>query len=119
MTPVRVIEAHTAIYPDPIRLRQGEPLTLDGRRDVWEGHVWLWAVAEDGRSGWVPDSLPASEAGGPRAAFDYDAAELTCAENTPLSALAETHGWTLCRARDGAVGWVPTSKLEPQAETTG
>ncbi len=34
-------------------MAKGEFLSLTGREDVWDGHRWLWAVADDGREGWV------------------------------------------------------------------
>ena len=98
---------HTASYADPIALRAGEPLTLSGREDVWEGHRWLWAVAVDGREGWVPDSLPRASGKGHVAAWDYAAIELTCAAGERLTLLRESHGWAWCRKGDGCEGWLP------------
>jgi len=107
----RVTAAWTASYDDPIALKAGEPLILTGRADIWEGgHRWLWAVAPDGREGWVPDSLVAP---GDRARRDYSAAELTVETGQRVEALDATHGWTLCRAEDGAEGWVPDGHLGP------
>ena len=104
---VRVIVAHNASYADPIAVAAGDALILTGRADIWEGHRWLWAVAPDGREGWVPDTLPVIPDGTARAERDYSARELDCAEGAQLEALAATHGWTLCRDAAGATGWVP------------
>ncbi|MEM8740002.1 MAG: SH3 domain-containing protein [Pseudomonadota bacterium] len=71
-----VIEAWTASYPDPIDLAKGEPIALDGRRDIWDGHAWLWAKNQAGKEGWIPDSLVAG-VDPPRATDAYTAMELT------------------------------------------
>lgn len=123
-TPPRVVarEAHRASYPDPVALRAGEPMRLTGREDVWDGWRRLWAVAEDGREGWVPDDLPApaetcaaaGDAGGRRATAtrDYGAAELDCAPGDALAVLERRNGWALCRDARGAVGWIPLRRLD-------
>ncbi|GGM05240.1 hypothetical protein GCM10011534_28810 [Pseudooceanicola nanhaiensis] len=97
-----------ASYADPIRLRAGEAPRLSGREDIWDGHRWLWAVAEDGREGWVPDTLVSPEG---RAVREYSALELGCAVGEEMEAVTETHGWTLCRNAEGAEGWVPSRHL--------
>ncbi len=53
MKPCIVLESHNASYADPIKVAKGEFLLLTGQEDVWDGHRWLWAVADDGREGWV------------------------------------------------------------------
>ncbi|RVT84480.1 hypothetical protein DXV76_12415 [Rhodobacteraceae bacterium CCMM004] len=100
----------TASYPDPLTVRAGEALTLTGRQEMWEGHLWLWARGPDGREGWVPDTLPDAEG---RAGTAYSATELTCAPGDTVTALDRTHGWVRCRAADGTEGWVPETHLAP------
>ena len=107
MRRVVLAQAHNASYADPILVRAGEPLALSGREDLWEGHRWLWAVAADGREGWVPDSLPCSSATGHVAAWDYAAIELTCTAGEQVILLRESHGWAWCRKADGDEGWLP------------
>lgn len=102
-----VIKPHTASYADPIVVRQGQPLELSGRVDVWDGHRWLWAAAPDGREGWVPDNLVAGPEARSVAVRDYSAMELTCASGERLERLAETHGWVWCQNATGEKGWVP------------
>lgn len=110
---LRVREAWTASYADPIRLSAGDAVVLDGRRDNWDGHWWLWGQAPDGRAGWLPDSLLEGSGGTPRARHDYSAMELTCRAGDLLDGLGATHGWTWCRASDGREGWVPDRCLGP------
>ena len=106
---VRVTRNWTATYHDPISIRRGEPVTLTGREDMWHGHRWLWAVARDGREGWVPDSL----IDGDRARQDYSAMELTCRAGDRLVTGASNHGWTWCTNPVGREGWVPEECLTP------
>ncbi|MBT9371405.1 SH3 domain-containing protein [Rhizobium sp. CSW-27] len=107
----RVIADWQASYPDPIRLAKGEPLALSGRTDLWEGHLWLWARDREGREGWVPDTLVDHGSGGPVAAFDYCAMELTCRQDEVLSGGRQLNGWIWCRAAGGAEGCVPAAHL--------
>lgn len=104
-----------ASYPDPIRFSAGEALCLTGRQEEWDGHLWLWARAPDGREGWVPDTIARRTAAGCIAGADYSAAELTCRSGERLTGESETHGWVFCRAPDGRTGWVPRRNLVPES----
>ncbi|MEM9049836.1 MAG: SH3 domain-containing protein [Pseudomonadota bacterium] len=107
-----VVQAWTASYPDPIQLAKGEPVDLDGREDVWDGHRWLWAKNRAGKAGWIPDSLIPPDP--PFAALAaYDALELTCQKGELLQGLMIQHGWALCRNAGGQTGWVPMRNLRP------
>ncbi len=53
----KVVETHHATYPDPIAFDAGDVVRLTGREDIWDGYRWQWAIAPDGREGWIPDSL--------------------------------------------------------------
>ncbi len=107
----RVVRDWTAAYSEPFRIAAGGMLTLSGRCDRWDGHVWLWAADADGREGWIPDDLPNPDTR--RARRDFDAAELTCRAGDVLADMARTHGWVRCRAEDGREGWVPRRNLAP------
>ena len=110
---VRVAQSHRAFYDDPIHVTAGNKIELTGRRDVWDGHTWLWAVAEDGRAGWVPDSLvEETQAGEYTALFDYSAVELSCQSEEILKRQLSTHGWSWCINDRGNQGWVPDHNLK-------
>ncbi len=106
-----VVHAHERHYSDPIRLKKGEPFTLSGRSVAWAGnkdHVWLWAVCDAGRGGWVARDFPQmGEDGRPRAPYDYDSIELNVMPGERLQVLEETSGWALCRNGQNEAGWVP------------
>ena len=91
----RVIENWAASYADPIQIRKGEAVALDGRRDIWDGHCWLWAKASDGREGWIPDDILDDSSGATTAKEDYSAKELSCQAGQVLTVIKETHGWVL------------------------
>lgn len=106
-----VIESWTASYPDPIDLAKDEPVTLDGRSDCWDGHIWLWAKNRAGKEGWIPDCLIAGT-DPPRATEPYSALELTCQKGETLAANRVLHGWAFCSSRRGQSGWVPLRNIQ-------
>ena len=111
----RVIADWTASYADPLQLAAGAPVQLTGRAERWDGHLWLWARAGDGREGWIPDSLVRQGASGPVASDAYAATELTCRAGEVVSAARAIHGWVWCRTATGRAGWVPARNLAPLA----
>lgn len=105
-----VITDWTASYDDPIQVGAGDPVTLDGQSDVWDGHKWLWAKNRDGQQGWIPDLLVSIEI--PHCATeDYNAMELTCRSGQVLMGEKMMHGWVLCTNNTGQRGWVPARNL--------
>ena len=111
MARVIVVEGWEASYDEPIAVTAGEVLELTDRTESWDGHTWIWAAAPDGREGWVPDDLPEACAAQFVAAYDYTAAELTCAAGEELTCSRETHGWSWCESAAGEAGWVPSGNL--------
>ena len=110
---VEVLENYSACYADPIRVERDDIIHLTGRQDNWNGHIWLWAVASDGREGWVPDTLvEETSAGQRRATQTYSAQELSCTRGEKLSVITKTHGWTWCENSEGGAGWVPDENLQ-------
>jgi len=111
MKPRTVLKCHNASYEDPIKVATGERLTPTGRQEIWDGHRWLWAIAEDGREGWVPDDLITEIDGRTVACRAYSAVELTCAAGEAVEVFCETHGWAWCRNGGGREGWLPLKTL--------
>jgi hypothetical protein len=107
-----VIDSHTSIYSDPIKVGKGEQLFLSGRSDKWDGHQWLWAKAADGREGWVPDDLPAERGSQAYAAYPYSAVEFSVKKGDQLRVLEESHGWAWCSDTSASEGWVPLKVIE-------
>ena len=107
-----VVDNHTCIFPDPIKIGKGEQLFLSGRIDNWDGHQWLWAKAADGREGWVPDDLPVERNGSRHAAYSYSATELNVIKGDKLKVLEQSHGWAWCVDTSASEGWVPLKVIE-------
>lgn len=105
-----VNEDWSASYPDPIKLSAGERIELDGRRDIWDGHVWLWAKNVFGKEGWIPDSL-VSTGDYIVAREDYSAIELSCYVGEQLTVSRCLNGWAWCQNELGKRGWVPERNL--------
>lgn len=108
---VKVIRDHKPSYGDPIRISRGDVIVLTGRIDNWDSHIWLWAIAPDGRQGWIPDNLLDRQTGVARQ--NYSAIELACKKGDLLAAEHSSHGWSWCVSPSGKAGWVPNSKLGP------
>ncbi|MCF6326898.1 MAG: hypothetical protein L3J21_06370 [Devosiaceae bacterium] len=105
-----VVFGHDRHYPDPICLKKGEEFTLSGRSVAWEGneeHLWLWAIANDGREGWVAKDFPQHRDGKIFAPFDYNSIELSVVPGDELQVLEEVLGWAHCKTLKGELGWVP------------
>ena len=102
-----VIEDWVASYDNPITVTTGEQVWLNGREDVWDGNLWLWACSKVGLEGWVPDNLIRSINDAMFAKYDYSARELDCKAGDTLQAAFATHGWSWCTTQDRRSGWVP------------
>lgn len=108
----RVKTEWKATYQDPIVLEQGQEVWLSGKSDHWDGHLWVWAINQFEKEGWIPDTLVRIVADKHFAKAAFSAMELTCAAGDEVRAIDETHGWILCAAKNGAEGWVPARNLE-------
>lgn len=113
---VVAIEDHSASYTDPISVKLGDLITLTGKTDDWDGHIWLWAEGPDGKVGWVPDTIIENKNGRGSVCRDYSAMELGCSKGELLTVVEETHGWAWCRSPAGGEGWVPLRKLSDRTQ---
>ena len=104
---VVAISEWQASYENPIAVKAGETIRLSGRTDTWDGHTWHWAIAGDGRAGWIPDDLAESRHGEVVVKADYSEGEV-------LTGIRETHGWTWCLSGNGEAGWVPSHILRAE-----
>jgi len=106
-----VVSRHRSGYPDPVRLRPGDPVTL-GRRDQ-EYPGWIWVTDPSGRQGWAPESLlriGAAERG--TATTEYTARELNVEAGDRVTGETELAGWLWVRNEQGNAGWVPREKVK-------
>ena len=105
--PCRVVADRTPAYADPIAFRAGDEIALSGREDNWQGSIWLWGIAPDGREGWLPRNAVAANGDRGVALYDYDARELAVTAGDEVRVLRGESGWLWCADRQGAHGWVP------------
>lgn len=103
-----VVRPHVSNYPDPVRLRQGDRVTI-GRRDP-EHPGWVRVTDPAGRAGWAPEAL-LEHAGEHEATAteDYDATELDVLPGDELVVHRHMAGWLWVSDRTGRRGWVPTA----------
>lgn len=103
----RAIKAYRCAYPDPLRLRTGERVTLLDRQGEWPG--WVFCVDASGKEGWVPESYLYREGDQGILRCDYDATELTVAVGDRLAVERDEAGWLWCADAGEHRGWVPAS----------
>lgn len=107
-----VTTAHKATYAEPIRLKEGEYVSI-GPEDI-DYPGWIWCTDNFGTSGWVPKAVLdiADGAAHASARKAYDAIELTVTVGDQLTLMEEESEWVWCETADGRQGWVPKSTFE-------
>lgn len=98
-------------YPDPIDVEVGEQVDFIDRPDDGEFAGWKWAVARDGRGGWVPRDWFGPGDRGARALRSYSARELPGIAGDEILELNEFSGWLWVIDRAGNCGWIPTAAV--------
>ena len=111
-SPVRVIADYQAPFPDPIRVKQGDIVTLDLQKKT-NISGWVWCTHESGKSGWVPESYVEIQGSIGIMNCDYDAIELTIHVGNILIVHKEESDFYWATDQDGKQGWVPISHVEP------
>ena len=113
------IRGHDPYYENPIRVQKGDIISLSGRTLAWEGEkdqTWLWAIATDGRAGWVGEDLPVQTGQHTVASYDYDAKELRVEPGNSLVVHTCNRGWCLCENDQREKGWVPDRVFKSEQE---
>jgi SH3-like domain-containing protein len=107
----RARESYAVQYADPIQVAAGDAVTVDRRDDQFTR--WLWCRAEDGRAGWVPETiLSATQPGPATVTRAYSATEVPLAAGAMVDLLEQFDGFARVRRTDGREGWVPLAVLE-------
>ena len=105
-----VVDPHVSEYPEPIRLTQGDVVSVGEEYDGPEGWAgWYLCSAPGQQDGWVPGQLIELTAPGSGVMKeDYSAKELDTAAGDRLTGSRLLNGWLWAtRPSDGASGWVP------------
>jgi hypothetical protein len=108
---LRVTADYQAPFPNPIRVKTGDVISLD-RTVETDIPGWVWGTDRAGVSGWVPESYiePQGENGVMRC--DYDAIELTIHVGDILTFHKAESGFYWVSDQAGRQGWVPASHVE-------
>ena len=102
----RVTKSYKRPYENPMAVSAGDPVIPDFKK-LTDMEGWLWCTAEDGRSGWTPESWLVLSDGKWQLSRDYNAIELTVAPGEMLEITIEESGFFWAQKVDGEGGWVP------------
>jgi uncharacterized protein YgiM (DUF1202 family) len=111
---VRVLMDYQAPFPDPIRVKAGETVTIDPEKKTGITG-WVWCTSRLGKSGWVPVVYLDRHDNTGRLRCDYDAIELTIRSGEYLTVHKMESGFYWVTDRSGRQGWVPADHIEPVA----
>jgi hypothetical protein len=106
----KVIKAHEASFPNPVRTRKGDVLAAEERKTLWEG--WLLCTNQQGGEVWVPKNFVDWQGNTAVMQRDYDSTELTVTVGEELVGEEEAAGWVWVTNQAGESGWVPLDNLE-------
>lgn len=98
-------------YADPVAIESGAQVRFVARSDDGEFPGWRWAVAADGRAGWVPQAWFRVNGDSGVARRSYSARELAVRPGDRLREIEELGGWVLAYRAGEQLGWVPQSAL--------
>ena len=107
----QVRAAYAPQYADPVAVEVGAHVRFQARADDGEFPGWRWAVAADGRGGWVPEAWFRVDGDRGVARRRYSARELPVAAGDRVVVLDEFGGWLLVSPGHGEPGWIPASSL--------
>ncbi|HYN07230.1 MAG TPA: hypothetical protein VES67_07550 [Vicinamibacterales bacterium] len=103
-----VRETHVVQYADPISVDAGARVIVGRRDDRFTR--WLWCRADDGREGWVPETILTSTEPGTAVVVEaYEATQVPVQAGTPVDVIKEFDGFAWIQCEDGRLGWVPSS----------
>src|SRR3989338_8343985 len=108
---VKVIKDYTSAYPNPIKLKKGDPLiSFEEKETQWQG--WLWCKNQNHIQGWVPKSyVDIKNETSATLLKDYDATELTVKKDTFLTVILEEGGWLWCVSPSNKRGWITKENI--------
>jgi len=95
-------------YENPLSVAAGEVVTPDPASRARTDLVgWIWAVAQDGRAGWVPESWLVKRSGEWALRRDYTALELSVRRGQQLTLHFAESGFLFASTESGEAGWTP------------
>ena len=114
---VTAVRDYKAQYLDPIDVSAGASVRVERPAD--ENPSWWWCIAEDGRAGWVPGSMPdpaPSPGAQARVTRQYSTRKRSVTTGESLVVLEQVAGWYDVRDAAGERGWLPITYVAPARE---
>lgn len=108
----QAVEEWKVGYPNPIKLKKGDHLTIE-KREVdpdWSG--WIYCIDEKGIGGWVPESSLTMTGDKAIATSAYDATELALKVDQLIRGYFIENGWLWAENSFAEKGWVPLRNLK-------
>lgn len=111
MKQVRVVEAYTTPYPDPLEFEAGETVHVGRRDDEYWG--WIWTERKTGQAGWTPESLLGIDPSTSSAVTleRYSARELNTKQDEILAVHRALNGWYWVSNANEETGWIPAKTV--------
>ena len=109
-TRYKVAKRYQSAYADPLRLTEGDRVTILPRPSEWAG--WLWCRDKNGKTGWAPEAYLTRTDAGARLSRDYEATELSVEAGESIRPVVELSGWVWGTDDRGKTGWIPRDHLE-------
>jgi Variant SH3 domain len=108
---LNVIKAYTREFENPIAFFKGDRVQVgEYSSGQWLG--WVFCTTNDGRSGWVAETMLEIAGNTGIAKRDYNAMELSVIENELLEGFEIAAGWQWCKNARGEAGWVPLENIQ-------
>lgn len=114
MPKYHVIKSYHTSYPDSIRFRKGEAVTIEpeyAEDPAWKD--WFWCTGENGLQAWAPKQYLKIDGTIGVLLKDYDACELNLQAGEILTGDQILNGFVLAKNHSGERGWAPLNHLEP------
>jgi putative acetyltransferase len=108
----QAVEEWKVRYPNPIKLKKGDHLTIEKREVDSDWMGWIYCIDENGVGGWVPESSLAITHNKAIAVRAYDATELTLRVDQIVRGHLTESGWLWAENSFGEKGWVPLRNLK-------
>lgn len=106
-----VTEDYAIAYPNPLRLKKDDRVTIEKRETNPDWLGWVFCRASDGNAGWISE-MDLDESGSTAAMKrDYDARELAVKAGDKVRVYYDEFGWAWCRDSHGDRGWLPLKSL--------
>lgn len=106
-----VAEPYKMAYPNPIKLKVGDPVLIEKWESNPEWAGWAFCVDKRGIKGWVSEKYLQVDGDSAIAIRDYDATEISAQSGEQVKIHFEEFGWAWIENSQGQQGWIPIKNL--------